>query len=135
MNAAAAVAATTVTPAAADSAAHLPGLGQTALSLLLVLGLIFLLGWGLKRLQGIRVGGQTPIRVHGGLQLGPKERVLLIEAGGQHLLIGVTAGGISTLHVYAEPPVAPGAGDGVAAAPPFAAAFREALGKSLGKTS
>jgi flagellar protein FliO/FliZ len=111
----------------------LPGLGQTALSLLVVLGLIFLLGWGLKRLQGVRVGGQAAMRIHGGLQVGPKERVLLIEAGGQHLLIGVSAGGVSTLHVYAEPPVVPAAGDAAVDLPPFAVAFRDALMKSLGK--
>jgi len=135
MNAAAAVAASTVAPAAADSAAVLPGLGQTALSLLVVLGLIFLLGWGLKRLQGVRVGGSATMRIHAGLQVGPKERVLLIEAGGQHLLIGVAAGGVTTLHVYAEPPPGAAAGDGAPELPAFASAFREAVKKSLGGQS
>ncbi len=125
--------------AAAETASSmpsaLPGLGQTALSLLVVLGLIFLLGWGLKRMQGLRVGGGASMRIHGGLQVGAKERVLLIEAGGQHLLIGVSAGGVNTLHVYAEPPVANLPETASSELPPFATAFREALKKSLGKAS
>lgn len=121
--------------AASSTASTLPGFGQMALSLLVVLGLIFLLAWGLKRLQGVRVGGVATMRIHGGLQVGAKEKVLLIEAGGQHLLIGVSAGGVNTLHVYAEPPVAPVSGEGAPELPPFAVAFREALKKSLGKQS
>lgn len=130
-------AAAVTVPAAASAAdaaaATMPGLGQTALSLLVVLGLIFFLGWLLKRVQGVRSGGSASLRVHGGLQVGAKERVLLIEAAGQHLLIGVTAGGISTLHVYAEPPPMPPAGEMPAELPAFASAFRETLMKSLGK--
>lgn len=125
----------TAAVAASDTASTLPGLGQTALSLLVVLGLIFLLGWGVKRLQGVRAGGSAAMRIHGGLQVGAKERVLLIEAGGQHLLIGVSAGGVNTLHVYAEPPVSALPEAGVSELPPFATAFREALKKSLGQKS
>ncbi|WP_439638911.1 flagellar biosynthetic protein FliO [Nevskia sp.] len=123
------------TPAAASTASTLPGFGQMALSLLVVLGLIFVLAWGLRRLQGLRAGGSASLRIHGGLQVGAKEKVLLIEAGGQHLLIGVSAGGVSTLHVYAEPPAMPASGDGAPELPPFAVAFREALKKSLGQKS
>jgi len=121
--------------AATSAASTLPGFGQMALSLLVVLGLILLLAWGLKRLQGARIGGGASLRIHGGLQVGAKERVLLIEAGGQHLLIGVSAGGVNTLHVYAEPPLAAEGGEGAPDLPPFAVAFREALKKSLGKSS
>lgn len=110
----------------------LPSLGQTALSLIVVLGLIFALAWLLKRVQGVRLGGPANLRIHAGLQVGPKEKVLMIEAGGQHLLIGVSAGGVNTLHVFAEPPIAavPEAG---ADAPPIATAFRDVLKRSLGQ--
>ena len=111
----------------------LPGLGQTALSLIVVLGLIFALAWLLKRVQGVRLGGPANLRIHAGLQVGPKEKVLMIEAGGQHLLIGVSAGSVNTLHVFAEPPTAavPAAAD----APPIATAFRDVLKRSLGQKS
>lgn len=123
------------TAAASGAASTLPGFGQMALSLLVVLGLIFALAWGLKRMQGLRVAGGASLRIHGGLQVGAKEKVLLIEAGGQHLLIGVSAGGVNTLHVYAEPPVAAVGAESTPELPPFAVAFRDALKKSLGKSS
>lgn len=127
-----ATAAVEARPSATSEA--LPSLGQTALSLMLVLGLIFALAWLLKRVQGVRVGGPASLRINAGLQVGPKEKVLIIEAGGQHLLIGVTAGAISTLHVFAEAPVAPSNdGDGKPAQPPMATAFSEALKRALGQ--
>ncbi|MDP3293959.1 MAG: flagellar biosynthetic protein FliO [Nevskia sp.] len=112
----------------------LPGLGQTALSLIVVLGLIFALAWLLKRVQGVRLGGPANLRIHAGLQVGPKEKVLMIEAGGQHLLIGVSAGGVNTLHVFAEPPVA-ASPESTSDAPPLATAFRDVLKRSLGQKS
>ncbi len=112
----------------------LPSLGQTALSLIVVLGLIFALAWLLKRVQGVRLGGPANLRIHAGLQVGPKEKVLMIEAGGQHLLIGVSAGGVNTLHVFAEPPVA-AVPETATDAPPIATAFRDVLKRSLGQKS
>lgn len=130
-------------PAAATAAAasgtalsavpgSLPGLGQTLLSLLLVLGVIFALGALLKRVQGARSGGNSNLRVNASLSVGPKERVLLIEAGGAHLLVGVAAGRVQTLHVYAEPPVLADAATGNAN-PPLSTAFAEALKRALGQ--
>jgi flagellar protein FliO/FliZ len=108
---------------AANAAAAVPvgaGMAHTALSLLLVLGLIFALAWLLRRVQAVRapLGGVLSIR--GGLQVGAKERVLWIRAGDKDLLIGVAAGRVQTLHVFEQPPVVPAD----AAAPP---SFREAL--------
>ena len=37
------------------------------------------------------------------LNVGVKERVVVVEVNGQQLLLGVSAGGISTLHVLPEP--------------------------------
>lgn len=137
-----------MTPAAAPAAAAtstasaLPGLGQTMLSLVLVLVVIFALAALLKRVQGVRAGGSGSLRIQAGIQVGAKERVLLIEAAGQQLLIGVAAGSVSTLHVFPESPAAI-AGEGGAALPtpgtamrpPIVGAFAEALKRSLGKGS
>lgn len=124
------------TVAAADAAttAHsaLPGLGQTALSLVVVLVLIFALAALLKRLQGLRSGLGGGLRIHAGLQVGPKERVLLIEAGGLHVLVGVAAGSVRALHVYVDPPVLAtpdAAGAPTSPGPSFTEALRRALGK------
>jgi flagellar protein FliO/FliZ len=88
-------------------AAGLPMAGnvaQTALSLLLVLGVIFALAWLLRRVQAVRPGQGGMLSVRGGLQVGAKERVLWIRAGGTDLLIGVAAGRVQTLHVFDQPP-------------------------------
>ena len=100
------------------------GLGQTALSLLLVLAAIFALAWVLRRVQGIRPGAAGSLQVQGGLQVGAKERVLMIRAGDKHLLIGVAPGRVQMLHVFDHAPVA-------AEPLPPAANFAEALRKAL----
>jgi flagellar protein FliO/FliZ len=73
------------------------------LALLMVLALIIGLGWLLKRLPG---GGFRPaegMKVVASLNVGAKERVVVVDINGQQLLLGVTAGGISTLHQLPEP--------------------------------
>jgi flagellar protein FliO/FliZ len=123
---------------AAAGAATLPGFGQTALSLLVVLGAIFALAAGLRRLQGLRAGAGRSLRISETLQLGPKERLLLVEAAGKHLLVGIGGNGqMQTLHVYDGVPVT--AVDAavepvaVSARPPLVAAFAEVLKRSLGR--
>jgi len=95
-------------------------MAQTALSLLLVLGVIFALAWLLRRVQAVRAPAAGVLSVRGGLQVGAKERVLWIRAGDKELLIGVAAGRVQTLHVFEQPPAEPES----PAAPP---SFKEAL--------
>jgi len=103
------------------------GLGQTALSLLLVLAAIFTLAWLLRRLRGMRPGAAGALQIQGGLQVGAKERVLMIRAGDTHLLIGVAPGRVQTLHVFDQPP------SGIEPVPPapVAPGFAEAMRKVL----
>ncbi len=74
---------------------------QLTLGLLVVLAIG--LSWLLRRYALPRDG---LIRVVGGLPLGTRERLLLIEVDQVRLLIGVTAQQIQTLHVF-NPPAAP----------------------------
>jgi flagellar protein FliO/FliZ len=109
-------------PAATMPAAA--GLGQTALSLVLVLGAIFALAWLLRRVQGFRSGASGALQLQAGLQVGPKERVLLVRAGDKQLLIGVAAGQVRTLLVFDQPLAA----QETAVAPPgFAEALRKVM--------
>ena len=100
------------------------GLGQTALSLLLVLAAIFALAWVLRRVQGIRPGVPGSLQIQGGLQVGAKERVVMIRVGDKHLLIGVAPGRVQMLHVFDHPPAA---AEPLPAAPNFAEALRKVL--------
>jgi flagellar protein FliO/FliZ len=101
------------------------GLGQTALSLLLVLAAILALAWLLRRVQGLRPGGGGTMQIQGGLQVGARERVLMIRAGGKHLLIGVAPGSVQTLHVFDQPPLELEPAANVS--PSFAAALSKVL--------
>lgn len=69
-------------------------------ALLLVVGLILLLGKLVKRVQGTRAGAGAALSVKGGVQVGAKERVVWMQAGETHLLLGVSPGRVQTLHVF-----------------------------------
>nr|WP_228736161.1 flagellar biosynthetic protein FliO [Xanthomonas euvesicatoria] len=85
-----------------------PSLFGAVFALLLVLALIVGLGWLLKRMPGSGFRSTEGLRVVTSLAVGAKERVVVVEVNGQQLLLGVTTGGISTLHTLPEPlPTAP----------------------------
>jgi flagellar protein FliO/FliZ len=67
--------------------------------LVMVLALFFLCIWGLRKLGGFNTSGAGKLRLLGGLSLGMRERVVLLQAGKKQLLLGVTPGRIQTLLV------------------------------------
>lgn len=71
---------------------------------LVVLGLILTLAWVARRLGMAPLGGSGPIRLLGGLSVGTRERILLIEVEGTRLLLGVAPGRVQTLHVVSKTP-------------------------------
>ena len=71
--------------------------------LFLVIALMVAALWALRRAQpGFAAGGQN-FHVLATLSLGPRERLLLIQVGGQQLLLGAGPQGVRTLHVLPEP--------------------------------
>ncbi len=94
--------------AVADSAGNdalfgLAALGKTGLALLLVIGLILLCSWLLRRLSaGQRLAGQ-PLKVRGSTMLGPRERVVIVEVADTWLVLGVAPGQVSKLHELPAP--------------------------------
>ena len=84
-------------------AASSPGLFGAFFTLLLVLGLIIGLGWLLKRMPGGAFRPAEGLKVVASINVGAKERVVVVDVNGQQLLLGITAGGISTLHQLPEP--------------------------------
>lgn len=101
--------ATPIGPQVGQHAAAAPSLFGAVLALLAVLALVIGLGWLLKRLPGSGFRPAEGMKVVASLSVGAKERVVVIEVNGQQLLLGVTAGGINTLHTLPEPlpPTAP----------------------------
>ncbi|MGH8504775.1 MAG: flagellar biosynthetic protein FliO [Stenotrophobium sp.] len=123
---------TTATTASAATAPPLSiagSLASTAVSLVLVLLVIFALAWVLRWMQSARGGNASALRLHGGLQVGAKERVLLVQAGDKHLLIGVAPGRVQTLHVFDQAPAMLDAAPSPQL-PPFAEKLQQMLARA-----
>jgi flagellar protein FliO/FliZ len=69
------------------------------MGLLIVLAIFFFCAWGMRKLSGISAGGTEKMRVVGGLSLGMREKVILLQVGKKQLVLGVTPGRIDALHV------------------------------------
>jgi flagellar protein FliO/FliZ len=79
------------------------GIGGTLMALLLVVGLILVLAWVLKKLPGAGLKSMSGLRVIASLAVGPRERVVIVDCAGQQLLLGVTQHGVNLLHTLPEP--------------------------------
>ena len=123
-------------PVAAVAAPEVGGgvagqLTQLVLGLLLVLGLIFFLAWLLRRVQQAGPAGKGQvIELIGSRALGPRDRLVLVQVGNEQILLGLTPGTISALHVLKEPVQVPGTEQ---ATPEFAQRLMELLGKDKDK--
>jgi flagellar protein FliO/FliZ len=60
------------------------------------------LAWFIKRFGNFSVTANGQLRILGGLHVGSRERVVLLQVGKQQLLVGVTANCIQTLCVLDE---------------------------------
>ena len=102
-------------------------LTQLVLGLLLVLGLIFFLAWMLRRVQQAGPAGKGQvIQLIGSRALGPRDRLMLVQVGNEQILLGLSPGTITALHVLKEPVQVP---DAQQATPEFAQRLMELLGK------
>ena len=121
-------AAEAVTPAAAGS------LLQVALGLMLVLGLMAALAWLLRRAGLARPSGAAAIRIVGGVSLGSRERVVLLEVADQWIVVGVAAGRVSALSSMPRQALPSAAPDSPAPLTPnnFATRLRRALAQRHG---
>jgi flagellar protein FliO/FliZ len=75
---------------------------QMALGLVLVLAVIFLLTWLMRRVTGIQ-GTRQHIKILSAINVGTRERAVLVEVAGEQLLLGVAAGQVSLLHKVTSP--------------------------------
>ena len=67
------------------------------LGLLAIVGFLFALAWLVRRFSpSALVGGQS-MKILGGLSVGPREKIVLVDVGGQKLLLGVAPGRVNFL--------------------------------------
>lgn len=103
-------------------------LTQLVLGLLLVLGLIFFLAWLLRRVQQAGPAGKGQvIELIGSRALGPRDRLMLVQVGNEQILLGLSPGTITALHVLKEPVQVPSTTE--KATPEFAQRLMELMGK------
>lgn len=76
---------------------------NVTLGLMAIIGLIFALSLFVKRFGSGAFSANTHLKIISSLPLGTRERIVLIDAGGHQLLLGITPTHINTLHVFADP--------------------------------
>ncbi|MFJ7108013.1 flagellar biosynthetic protein FliO [Pseudomonas sp. NPDC098740] len=121
------VATATAAAAPAVSSGVAGQLTQLVFGLLLVLGLIFFLAWLLRRVQQAGPAGKGQvIELIGSRALGPRDRLMLVQVGNEQILLGLSPGTITALHVLKEPVQVPSTEK---ATPEFAQRLMELMGK------
>ncbi len=108
-------------PGAAAAAEAAPGVpAGTFLQAMAALGLIVALlvaaAWLARKISGGKGFGQGGMKVVGGVALGPRERIVLVEVGDTWLVVGIVPGQIRTLHTLPRG-IAPDGGDSTADRP------------------
>lgn len=88
------------TPSWATDAAASPasGLAQMIFGLAIVLGLIVLASWLLRRFGAGPAATGSLVRVVTAASVGPRERVVVVEVHDTWLVLGVAPGRVNTLH-------------------------------------
>lgn len=86
----------------AKNVASLPGVGQVVISLALVLGLVVMLAAIYRKLQ-LKLPGSQHFKIISSLNIGPKERILVIEIQGKQRVIGVTPHSVNFLFELDSP--------------------------------
>ncbi len=90
---------------------------------LLVLA-IFASAWLFRRFGKGSFLAHRELRIIGGLSLGQRERVVLLQVGKEQILLGVSPGRIQPLHVLSEPIATDSADDDTAFSNKFNAALK-----------
>lgn len=93
---------------------------QAALALSLIVALLAGTAWLARKVSGGKKFGQGGMKVVGGVALGPRERIVLLEVGEEWLVIGIVPGQIRTLHRMAKGNPMPENATPVSAEIPFA---------------
>jgi flagellar protein FliO/FliZ len=104
--------------------------GQITVSLILVLLIIFVGAWLLRRYGRLASVADGKLSVLGAVSVGQRERIMLVQVGHEQLLIGVTTSRISTLHKL-ETPLNLDDTDSLSVAEPSPKSFAESFAKRL----
>lgn len=76
---------------------------QTLLGLTVVVCMIITLGWLARRMNLTGLQRNRHCRVVATMPVSAREKVVLVDIGGQQLLLGVAPGSVTTLHAFDKP--------------------------------
>lgn len=87
------------TTVAAETTAISPttGLLQIFLGLIAVLTLMGVAAWFFKKIGPVNSGNKIAVKIVGGVSVGNRERIMVVEVADQWIVVGVTASQINTL--------------------------------------
>jgi len=77
-------------------------LTESAVGLIGIIALIFVLSWFFRRFGKQALTGKGMVTVIGGVSLGPRERAVLLQVGETRLLVGVAPGQVRMLHLLGQ---------------------------------
>lgn len=89
--------ATTVAAAETTAISPTTGLLQIFLGLIAVLTLMGVAAWFFKKIGPVNSGNKIPVKIVGGVSIGNRERIMVVEVADQWIVVGVTANQINTL--------------------------------------
>lgn len=115
-------------PQAAPGFAGAGQVGKMIAGLLLMIVMIIGLAALLRRVNGFQRSLPGAIRIVSVTSIGARERLLLVEVGGQQLLVGSAPGRVQTLLVLDQPLTVPQSAPGQHGG--FAERLRDALGST-----
>ena len=104
-------------PAASGAGAVMQMIGALGV----VLTALFAVLWLLRRLSGGRLTGNAPIRTVGGIAVGSRERVVLLEIGEHWLVVGVAPGSVNGIATLPRGEISPAGNEKKPAAADFGA--------------
>lgn len=116
-----------------------PSSAGAAFQVFLALGLVILAilgaGWLLRRFGPAQLTQGGAMRVLGGVMVGPRERLVLVEVGDTWLIVGVAQGNVSAVHSLPRPANADTIGAAASGQTHFGDWLKDAWNKRQGGTS
>ncbi|ELX10302.1 flagellar biosynthesis protein FliO [Janthinobacterium sp. HH01] len=110
------------------------GLLQTTFALMFVLALLVGLAWFLKRFgpKGLS-GGNSNVKLVGALNVGARERILVVEVGEQWIVVGASPGRMNALATMPRQQSSEAAASATLPTANFAEWFKQTIDKRNGK--
>lgn len=109
------------------------GLFQILLGLIAVLGLMAGAAWLLKRFGNPQMASGAAVKIIGGIAVGNRERIMVIEVADQWIVVGVAPGRVTTLSTMPKQDIPLHTATDSTTPSPFAGWLQQFMDKRNGK--